>query len=260
MKAEAFCEAFCDRIAVREVPIGFALKTPFRRSDGDAIGIYLRRDEANPSLYRLEDDGETIGFLEANGVDLDTEQRASALADLLKEYDAFMDENELVLHTAYLHESDLPAAAVRFTALMLRVFDLLLLSSNRVRSTFRDDLLKMVEIQFGANAAIELNAPLQPSMKDYLVDILVRSKDVRALATFAGTSEVRALEALLFWKEYREQQVQNVRSMLVLETAKPRDVREKTLSRIMNSGVLLASMDGEEIAIRRKMADSLTYQ
>ena len=256
MKADDFCRAFCDRIAMRPVPIGYVLKTPFRRADGDAIAIYLRRHSEDPTQYRLEDDGQTIAFLEASGVDLDSEKRFEAFTELLKEYDAFLDEGESVLHTQFLAEDDLAAASVRFTALLLRVVDLLLLSTSRVRSTFRDDLVEMVERQFGT-AAIELNSPLNPAMKDYVVDIIVRSSDGRALAIFAGTSELKALEALLFSKECREQQVANVRPMLVLENAKPREIKERTFSRVINSDILLASMDGEEIAIRRKMAESL---
>jgi hypothetical protein len=46
--------------------------------------------------------------------------------------------------------------------------------------------------------------------------------------------------------------------MLVLETAKPRDIKEQTISRVMNSGgLLLVSMDGDEIQIGRKMNENL---
>lgn len=259
MNGEEFCKAFCDNITLRKVPMGFVLKTPFRRDDGDAIAIYIRPHHEIAGAFRLEDDGQTIGFLEASGVDLETDTRLEALNDLLREYVAFYDEHNSLLHTGYIAEKQLAAAAVSFSALLLRVYDLLLLAKTRIRSTFRDDLLAMVQSQFGRDCRIDENAPLQHSMKDYLVDILVRSPDGRFLAIYAATSELRALEALLFWKEYREQRVTQVRTMLVLEEAKPRSIRERTLSRVMNSDILLASMDGEEIAIRRKMEDNLLH-
>jgi hypothetical protein len=140
---------------------------------------------------------------------------------------------------------------------MLRVTDLLLLARSRIRSTFREDLVRMVEAQFGSHAEIDLNAPLNAALKDYVVDIIVRSPDGRALAIFAATSELKALECLLFWREQRDRAMHNVRTMLVLETSKPREIKERTLSRVMNSTILLASMDGEEIAIRQKMENSL---
>lgn len=147
MNAEMICAAFCAPVALNEVPIGYALRTPFRRADGDAVSIYLRRDSEDRSRYRLEDDGQIIGFLEASGVDLETETRQEALADLLREHGAFFDETECVLHTDFMPEKDVPAAAVSFSALLLRVIDLLLLARNRVRSTFREDLIQMVENQ-----------------------------------------------------------------------------------------------------------------
>jgi hypothetical protein len=221
------------------------------------LAIYARRNDVNPHEYRLEDDGETIAFLEASGVDLDSETRFEALNDLLREHDAFLSEPESVIHTRFEREDKIPSMSVLFSGLLIRVYDLLLLATHRVRSTFGEDLVRMVESQFAGSARIDINAPVQASMKDYLVDIVVRANDGRALAIFAGTSELKALEALLFSKEQREQHVTHVRTMLVLETAKPRDIKERTLSRIMNSNILLASMDGEEISIRQKMAENL---
>jgi hypothetical protein len=84
----------------------------------DALGLYVRHNDAT-DLYRIEDDGETIGFLESQGVDLDTESRIEALSDLLKEHDAFLDERESVIHTNYVPEDAIPSLAVRFSALML---------------------------------------------------------------------------------------------------------------------------------------------
>jgi hypothetical protein len=255
MNRELICKAFCQRLAIHEVPIGYVVRTPFRNKDDDPLAIYLRR--ADDGTYRLEDDGQTLAHLEAIGVDLDSETRYEAVVDLLKEYEAYIDERENVIHSKYLPECEIPSNVVRFSALLLRIFDLELLASTRVRSTFRDDLAALIEAQFGAECRIDYDAPLQGSMKDYLVDIIVRSKDGRSLAIFAGTSETRALESLLFWKEYREQNITSVRTFLMLESSKPRGIKDRTFSRVMNSGILLATMDGEEIAIRNKMRENL---
>ena len=259
MNTDDICNAFCQPISLRRVPIGYVLRTPFRRADGDPIAVYLRRDETNlQEQYRLEDDGQTIGFLETSGVDLDTETRMQALADMLREHNAYYDQEAVILHTDYMSELEIPMACVRFAALMVRIHDLLLLASNIVRSTFREDLIEMAKRQFG-EAAVEVNKPLLASMKDYIVDIIVRAPDQRVLAIFAATSEIKALEALLFQFQCKQRDITAVKAMLVLESAKPRDIRTRTLSRVMNSDLTLASMDGEEIAIRQKMQESLAY-
>lgn len=131
MRDADFCAAFCEKIALRRVPIGYVFCTPFRRPDGDAIALYVRGNDTGQ--FRLEDDGQTVGFIETSGVDLESDSRFEALTDLLKEYDAQLDEHEWLIHTAYMDETDVPAAAVRFSALLLRLYDLLLLSSARVR-------------------------------------------------------------------------------------------------------------------------------
>jgi uncharacterized protein DUF1828 len=255
MTADDFCRAFCDLMALNEVPIGYVLRTPFRRPDGDPIAIYLRRSEQG--TYRLEDDGQTIALLADGGVDFDSETRYEVFTDLLKEHDARWDENESLIHTDYLSEQDVPFAAVSFSALLLRVIDMTFLASHRVRSTFKDDLIALVERQFGAAVRIELDSALQNSMRDYPVDIIVRSNDGRALAIFAATSELKALEAILFWREYRDQKIETVRAMLVMESGRPRDIKTRTLTRVMNSGLLLAAMDGDEVQIGRKMQENL---
>jgi hypothetical protein len=259
MNADDICKAFCGPVALHSVPVGYALRTPFRDTDGDPITIYIRRDEASlEDRFRLEDDGQTIGFLETSGVDFDTDSRFSVLAEMLREHDAYYDEEDVIIHTQYLPLHEVPNACVQFTGLLLRLNDLLLLSPGRVTRTFREDLIALVKHQFG-EAAVELNRPLNNAMKDYVVDIIVRSDDGRALAIYAATSETKALEALLFARECRDQKISTVRAMLILENAKPRNIYIRTLSRVMNSDLLLASMDGEEIAIRRKMQESLTF-
>src|SRR6516165_670818 len=65
MNADDICKAFCRPIALHSVPIGYALRTPFRGTDGDPITVYIRREETTlEERFRLEDDGQTIGFSE----------------------------------------------------------------------------------------------------------------------------------------------------------------------------------------------------
>jgi hypothetical protein len=119
MNAEDFCLAFCENTALHELPIGYVLKTPFRKPDGDALAVYIRRLAGDQ--FRFEDDGQTIANLEACGVDLDSETRFEAFNDLLRQHEASYDESESLIHTAPIAKSSLPVHAAMFTALMLRV-------------------------------------------------------------------------------------------------------------------------------------------
>jgi len=95
---EDLCKAFCNEISIKEVPIGLAVSTPFRRSDGDAITFYVVRNTTLPGIAHLEDDGETMPYLEACGVDFETQTRKKAFDMLLSEYGAEYDEDENVIH------------------------------------------------------------------------------------------------------------------------------------------------------------------
>jgi hypothetical protein len=80
---EELCRAFCNEITVRNVPVGLAISTAFRRSDGDAIGFYVVCNPMMSGLAHLEDDGQTRPYLEAAGVDFETHTRAKAFATIL---------------------------------------------------------------------------------------------------------------------------------------------------------------------------------
>ncbi|WP_339630378.1 DUF1828 domain-containing protein [uncultured Sneathiella sp.] len=258
MKLKALCEAFCTGIAVTEVPIGYAIRTPFIGNDGDALGLYVRRFGSETSLYRVEDDGQTIVSLEENGVDLDNEVRFEELTRLLREYECQFDEAEFLLHTEYVEEERIPALFLKFIGLLLRVQDLVLLAQSKVRNTFLADLKEMVEVNFSDRAEVEFSAQVDINLKDYFADIVIHAPNGKALAIYAATSEVKALESLLIAAKIKEERLSKIKSMLVLETGKPQQIKARTLSRVMNSEVQLAAMDGTVQEITQKMAESVS--
>ncbi|MGE3691192.1 MAG: hypothetical protein AB7F98_07420, partial [Novosphingobium sp.] len=66
-------------------------------------------------------------------------------------------------------------------------------------------------------------------------------------------SELKALESLLFWEQYKTKAETELRSMIVLEQARPAAIKERTLSRVMNSGLILATLDGGMLNVGEKM-------
>ena len=91
---------------------------------------------------------------------------------------------------------------------------------------------------------IERNAAIDREQRDYIVDFVIRAPDGHVLAIFAGTGELKALESLLFWERIKAASYRDVRSMIVLEHARPATIKARTLSRVMNSGLTLATADG----------------
>lgn len=255
MNHEALCRAFCADVVISEVPMGVAVRTPFTRPDGDYLGFYVRKDRPT-GQFRIEDDGATIAFLETQGVDLDVESRAEIFHGLLSEYGAEYDEEAVLIHTPYMREGQIGPRALAYSEMMVRMFDLLFLTSKRVARTFKEDLGKLIEETFRGGHVIEQDAFFSEEMRDYVADYIVRSPTGGALAVFAGTTEPKALEALLFWREQKERRIAGLKSMLVFERPKA-PLKERTLSRVHNSGLLLGSFEGERQALADKMVTIL---
>jgi hypothetical protein len=260
MKLNELCEALCSSVALREVAIGYAIKTPFQLPDGDYIAVYIRRDRENPRYLRLEDDGGTIASLEEDGVSFASEARADAFADMLRQYDAHYDETASIVHTDYVDESRVPANFVKFMALMLRLQDFRLLTNERVREAFKDDVRKLVEQYFRGRVEILEDVNPDETLKDYVADFVLKAVNGDTLALFAAASETKALESLLLWQELRSRQMERIRSMALFEMAKPQRIKTRTMSRLMNSDVVLGSMEGDRWELARKIGKTINVQ
>jgi hypothetical protein len=193
---EELCRAFCNEISVTEVPVGLAVSTPFRRGDGDAVAFYVVRRTTPPGVGHLEDDGQTIPYLQACGVDFGTQTRRKALEALLVEYGAVYDEDENVIRTPDLKEQDLPRAALGFVALLLRLFDFLLLTRERVENAFKEDATRGLKQAIGDRAIIHENVPVSERLTEVIPDLIVTAPGRDPVAIFLSQSAARVYDAI----------------------------------------------------------------
>ncbi len=193
---EEICKAFCDAIRIKEVPIGLAVSTSLRRSDGDAVGFYVVRNRAEPGLAHLEDDGTTVPYLQAAGVDFETQTREKAFTQILAEYGAHYDSDEAVIRTPELLERDLPRSAIGFATLLLRLSDFLLLSQDHVESAFKDDAKKRIRDAVGERAEISENEAVSDALSDAKPDLVIRAKGRDPVAVFLAQSQQRVNDAI----------------------------------------------------------------
>ncbi len=189
------CRAFCDEIRVREVPVGLSIGTAFRRPDGDAIGFYVIKNPLESSLARLEDDGTTIPYLEAAGVDFETQTRQKAFSAILDEYGAQYDADEAVIRTPDMPEHEIARAAIGFAALLLRLSDFLLLSQEHVESAFKEDAKKRIRDAIGARAKIEEDEVVNDHLSEVKPDLVIRAPNRDPVAIFISQSQQRVNDA-----------------------------------------------------------------
>lgn len=232
---DALCKAFCDTLIVREVPpLGYSVGTTFRQSNGDAVGFYVVFDKADRSRARIEDDGLTVPMLEASGVDLSGGPRAEAFSALLHQSQVRYDPEENLLHTDFVAIERLPTQALGFVAFLIRVQEFLLLTRENVEDTFRDDVIRAVREHYVGRASIYVDDETDAAVPNSRADAVIAPPDVAPLALFIGTNEPKALEATLLHSDVLAKLTRPARVMLVLETAKPKRIRESTLARAQN--------------------------
>lgn len=226
---DAITRAFCSTVRMQAVPAGLAVGTGFCRSDGDGIGFYVVRDGDG---YRIEDDGSTLPLIEASGLSLSKGTRARAFQNLLAEYDVDYDEDDAELRTPRLPLENVPAAAMKFTALLLRLQDFALLHPETVHSTFRDDAVQEIRQKFGAVADIQVDAPVTDALSLYPADVVLRKEGRAPLGVFLAASDKRILEAVVARMVAKHEAHADCRIMALIDS--PKSLTDKGWERAAN--------------------------
>jgi Domain of unknown function DUF1828 len=256
---EEICRAFCDEIRIKEVPVGLAISTAFRRADGDAIAFYAVRNRNEPALVRLEDDGTTRPYLEAAGVDFETQTREKAFALILEEYGAQYDDEEAVIRTADMPESEIARASIGFAALLLRLSDFLLLSQEHIASAFRDDAIKRIREAVGSRAVIEEDELVDAHLSEVRPDLVIRAPDRDPVAVFLAQSAQRVNDAIFLQMAalYEAHRPVSVVSLLELDSSITSKLRQRASNRL--SAVPIYRND-EDQAVQRIVREVVGYR
>lgn len=247
--------AFCEGFRVREVPIGFAITTPFSWLGADPLTLYAR---VEGDRIRFEDSGATLALLEDTSGDLSSEARVDALYMLAAEHGVVFDEDGNRFFTQWVDSSASERELVLFVSFMNRIQDMQLLNRDRVENTFREDLIEYIkEKLMGKYEIVERGEIAHPRFKGYVADLIV-SGHGRSAAIYAATAEVKALEALLAAELIHREKLQNVRPYLVYENYVSSHITTRTRTRTMNSEVLqLADWSGGPDEIVEKVESAV---
>ncbi len=214
---EEICRAFCDEIRIKDVPIGLAISTAFRRVDGDAIAFYAVRNRSEPGLVHLEDDGTTRPYLEAAGVDFETQTREKAFSAILQEYGAAYDPDEAIIRTPDMPEAEVAKAAIGFAALLLRLSDFLLLSQEHVASAFREDAIRRIRLAVGDRAVIKEDELVDDHLSEVRPDLVFQGHNRDPVAVFLAQSAQRVNDAIFLQMAALYEAHKNVSVVAMLE-------------------------------------------
>lgn len=245
---EMLCREFCGALTVRKVRAGYAIGTGYDGPDGDPLGFYVVGPDSG-GKFRIEDDGLSVPLIQAQGVDLNSKSRAEAFHTLMDEYGVLFDDDTGELGTDPLSEAQIANAAMRFVAFLLRVQDLVLLTQERVASTFREDATKLIREKFSDKAEILEEYIIDKELGEYAADLAILAPNRPPVALFFGTSDTRIYESLLL-QSYAQNKGIDCSVVSLIETQS--SISRKALARANNHLDAVPIFRGsEEDAINR---------
>jgi len=224
------------------------VSTAFRRDDGDRVSFYVIK--ADDGAFRLEDDGATLQQLEAAGVDFETDTRRRGLESLLSSVGAHFDQADGTIRTTTFPERDLPARALAFVGIMIRMNDFLLLTQEKVASTFKEDAAERIRLAVGDRAKIRENEPVSQRLSEVTPDMVLEALDRPPVAIFFGNSPARVNDAIFlhFAALHEVKQDLSVIALLEDDHAVTNDLRRRASNRLATVPVY---KDDEDAAIAR---------
>jgi hypothetical protein len=194
---ERICKAFCDTVQVTAFDGGLAIATPYLNfASGDRIGIYAigPRDGA----YRLIDNALTIAFIESEGASMDLASRREALAQVLQQHGASYDEEMGEVFIDDVTEEELPKAILEFSALLLRLNDLVFLTVERVRNAFEDDVRGALKAEMDKRSIRYVEGqPVSDQLSDIVPDMVFYPDARDPVALFIATNDSKLWQAML---------------------------------------------------------------
>jgi hypothetical protein len=248
------CTAFCEGLSVREIPLGYAIKTPFSWLHGEPLVVFAEKSDG---LIRMRDGGDTLVLLEDVAGDLTTDTKMEAMRQLAIEHGIAFDEDNSLFLSDWTEEASLGDVAVRFMSFLNRIQDLAFLSRERVSNAFREELVEAIKERFGWQFEVSEREPLSKEHKEYTADIIIRDANIQA-AVYAATSEVNVLEALLTEQVFRDDHQLKTVPVVVFEDFMQSKVKPRTRRRVMNSsGIEIADWAGGADEVLSKIGQLL---
>lgn len=244
------CKAFCGSLTVNPVPAGFAVGTGHDNGDGDHIGFYVI-GPSKSGTYHIQDDGLTIAYIEAAGADLENKARKQMLSELRDQYAVIFDKHSGELKSRDVRADEVASEALRFMAFMLRVQDLVMTSTERAVSTFKEDASLMLRELIGDRAEIKEHYALNDQLKEFPADLAILAPNRVPVALFFGITDLHVMEALLL-QSYAEKEKVPCKVVALLE--RENAITHKARQRASNHLEAVPQFRGAELDACRRIA------
>lgn len=173
------------------------VEAPFDFPDGDHLVIRLRETNGG---YEWTDFGHTLMHL-SYAIDYDalsSGRRGELLEQSLSRLGLQNRDGELVLATG----RGLGESLLRFAQALIHVSDLYYLSQERVRSTFVEDVMRLLEQRFPGRTHRNYNDAERDPKRDYPIDCLVNQAR-QPVAVFAVLNDDRCRDSTITLQQFK---------------------------------------------------------
>jgi hypothetical protein len=252
---QEICRAFCDSVTVTELPCGFGISTSLFQIDGDPAGLYAVGPDST-GHWKLEDAGWLLPGLIASGYDLSTDSRRAALAGILEAADAHFDDEALEIVTGPISQADIPRFAIRLLVALARVADLVRITTDRVRSTFKEDVRAALASMLPDSVEIDENAAATEASADLRADLVLRQVGRVPVALYLAQNDLSLVEAMLLRSE--TQASEGVRPLVFAMLERENAVSKHTRTRAHNRLDAVGIYEGDEKQAVAKVVQFVT--
>lgn len=197
-----------------------------------------------------------LPWLVASGYDLSSDQRKKTLTAILEMAGATFDEDGLDIATGPISKSDIPAHAIRLIGALVRVSDLVHMTKERIRSTFRDDVRAALVSSLPPGVDMLENVPADDRSADLRSDLVLRQTGRAPVALYLAQNDLSLVEAMLLKSE--TQSAGDARPLVVALLERENAVSKHTRTRAMNWLDSVGVYEGDERQAIMKVIQSVS--
>jgi hypothetical protein len=188
----------------------------------------------------------------ATGVNVFRGGRAKVFQTLLEQGRIEFDEASRELRTGWLAEADVPAAAMRFVALLMRVASLSSTTPEMVSANFRDDAIARIKAELSRDFVISEDQPVDTNLAEFEPDVVLTAEGKNAVAVFIAVSDQRIYEAILMQMTAKHEVRASVAVVALMDRENSKLTTRKMRQRARNRLAAAPEFYGEEsIAVHR---------
>lgn len=254
---QRICKAFCADVRVNEFRGGFGISTPFVDGHtGDTLGFYLlNRPDSNQ--FRLVDDALTVARFESDGASLNSQTRRNSFNEILAAYGGQYDDQTGELSIDDVHPDDVERRSLDFMAMLLRMQDMHLLTSERVKNTFVDDVASKLADQKIPGFGFEVSRPVSDDLKEVIPDFVLRHDGTnKPVALFLVSNNEAKIWQAMHLKLVTEYETKRPISVIALLESSS-SVSASTLAKASNRLDAVPNWRGDETAAFNRILSQL---